>query len=878
MAANYAQHLENIKAIANRPTTDTAKKQALSDYLSQNNLSLSELRNFKRYQEAPKPKERGGLEALEYGLSPLTRSITRGAANLLGAPTDIGNLIMGAFGAGMDEPVMGSEWIRRQLLEKAQVPTARTAETLPGRLLESAVEDVTMAAPLIGPMARAAGGARAVTGPLVARETAAAAGGGAGAQLGTEVAPESPYAPLVGGLLGGLGVETGLYGGRKLLESQTGPYKRAMSLMDPTVLKTQAEDQISQQLGEALERNPRLLENLKKSMDIQERVPEARFTLAQATGDPGLIEQERSLKIASEALQRRSDLNKAILDEVRTARGVGIAEDFTQPPQQRMEALEQTLANREAIASQNMWRAMDDLRVGMGPKEAGQIARNIQRSGEDAWKAEASRRYKKVPQNVPVRFEGLRQSVNDMSREITQYGDPSHMPNSAKAILREQISPDEPDIRTFKELQELRKYAVAELRAEDGLVNKNLPKIHYLKNKFLPAIEETLDGIGTSQRNVDAAEAYRDANQYYKAGAKIFRSGQTGTVLKTADGQFRVADEDLFGKYIHPTTSLNAQRDLDELVNKWGNNPDMMKAGNDYLLSLLNKMSPQGELNLSTLKEFRKKYKHALDKFPDASKRVSNYQVARQNVERIAKDNPMIMKSAQKNLAEMKIGDNIDATINSYLTSADPAGKFRQAMRLMGGDPQAEAGLRAAFFDNIERKITSRQLDPISEEYFVNPVAFRQMLAEHEPVIKALYPKKGDYQRLKDLQESYMIAAKSEKPVRQGTDTKEKLTVVPETAMQLANRLYVSSVFGVSRRYVVGITALKALNKKFADMSADQIKEVMEQAHLNPEYAKTLLQRVTGPEVEKAIIKKMGQQMSPLGTGAYLVPQVTGQE
>ncbi len=878
MAEGYAKHLENIKAIANRPTTDTAKKQELADYLSRNNLSLAELRNFKRYQDLPQMKERTGLEALEYGVSPVTRSISRGAASLLGAPSDIGNIILSQFGMGSDEPVMGSEWIRRQMTGKAQIPTAKTAETLPGRLIESAVEDMTMAAPFIGPMARAAGGARAVTGPLVARETVAAAGGGAGAQLGTEVAPDSPYAPLVGGLLGGLGVETGLYGGQRLLQSQTGPYKRAMSLMDPTVLRGQAEDQISQQLAEALERNPKLLENLKKSMEVSRRVPEARFTLGQATGDPGLIEQERSLKVGAEALQRRSDLNQAILNEVRTARGVGIAEDFTQPPQRRMEALEQTLANRETIASQNMWQAMDELRMGRSPEEAGQVARQIMRGGEKAWRDKASKLYAKVPQNVPVRFEGLRQAVNAMSDEITKFGDPSYMPNSAKSILRETLSPDEPDVKTFKELQQIRRFAVGELRAEDGLVNKNLSKIHYLENKFLPAIEETLDTVGNSRRNINAAEAYREANEHYRAGAKIFREGKTGTVLKTTQGDFRVADEDLFGKFIHPIGSLNAQRDLNELVGKYGNNPEMMKAGNDYLLSLLNKMSPQGELKLSTLKEFRKKYRHALGKFPDASKRVANYQVARQTVERFAKNNPMIIKSAQKNLAEMKIGDNIDATINSYLSSSDPVGKFRQAMRMMGGDPQAEAGLRAALFDNLERKITSKQLDPISEEYFVNPVAFRQMLAENEGVIKALYPKKGDYQRLKDLQESYMIAAKSEKPVRQGTDTKEKLTVVPETAMQLANRLYVSSVFGVSRRYVVGITALKALNKKFATMSADQIKEVMEQAHLNPDYAKTLLQRVTSPEAEKEILKKIGGQLSPVGTGAYLVPQVTGQE
>jgi hypothetical protein len=230
---------------------------------------------------------------LYHGADVLAGGLVKGTANLAGMPFDAAADALDTFGMGDV-----ASWIRNNLgakgVQKTFMPNPPAPETTGEKIIGAIGEQVVpMMIPGVGAEAYLAGklkyAPKLVEAAKLAGKTAVGAGAASG--IAREAAPDSPGIDLAAQLVGGGAVAAGpaLYQkGRQVFQAA----KRGA----PTLTETQLRNRAGQVLDESASPSPVYDANAAEAAKVAKEIPGYEATIAEQTGDPGLIKLQRTLE------------------------------------------------------------------------------------------------------------------------------------------------------------------------------------------------------------------------------------------------------------------------------------------------------------------------------------------------------------------------------------------------------------------------------------------------------------------------------------------------------------------------------------------------------------------------------------------------------
>lgn len=556
-----------------------------------------------------------------------------GFANVVGLPVDLVNAGIKALGipAG-DAPVFGSEFIKKYLM-----PEPFEAKTPSERILRRIGQEVGGTVPLAAGSV-AAGGARAagkVAGKvseallagetamqrfanvptyiveelskvnpatLATIETALASGAGLGAGTMKELFPEGgPMAEFIGELAGGVAPPALLGLVRRAKDvALTGAKK---------LVGYESEEATKQRIGKHLDkvsREGKIEQGIQDMEAVQQEIPSLKPTAGQATGEPGLIAEERALEKSSgemtqkfrvrlgenrqvvreyfeatapdgdplktiTALQRKRDADEALLN-------VGLARTEAKLDTLRGQISEKTkrvIDQTERLmqqADERIAQRLESIGPKLTPKQQGEIIRQEYENELTKFRIQAAENYNQVGDayltvnhtkaaiqeldRVPPRLRIKDPVPANVRQVINSLGSDQNVEGISEAFL-ERIGKDD-KVETFSNLRQVRSELKASLRearaADDETTTRAL-------NKILDGVEADMNELLPAGRfgdlYPDQADAYARATEYYVKGVERLKRGAANQLrLKDRYGNYRVQDEDVAKLFLRNETTM----------------------------------------------------------------------------------------------------------------------------------------------------------------------------------------------------------------------------------------------------------------------------------------------------------------------------------
>lgn len=351
------------------------------------------------------------------------------------------------------------------------------------------------------------------------------------------------------------------------------------------------------------------------------------------------------------------------------------------------------------------------------------------------------------------------------------------------------------------------------------------------------------------------AQAYRAAANATRERAATFNTNPVGQVLRKAPGgEYNMADSRVAGKFFR--SGAGALEDAEALVKAVGDRPRAIAALQDYAASdLAAKASrPDGTLDPVKFQRWMENHADALRAFPEFSAKFRDAASAETAIADAMTARREALDAFSKGVAAKFIGSDPVVAVDSVLRSKDPAGGMRELVDLVHDNPDAVAGLKRAIIDSIQRKAVGNELAGQTESTFLKSDTFQTFVKRNDAALSEVFsPEEMDNLRA--------IAADLQRSNR--SVTAAKLPGSPGTASDLIGAGKSAAAAGEHRGSLLGyILALAGehvtgsvapfvgligakVGSAIRNAGLAKADDLVTEALLNPELARTLLEEVT---------------------------------
>ncbi len=656
------------------------------------------------------------------------RGINKGIALGLGFPVDMMNTAAGLVGGDVEEPVLGSRWIMRQM-HKIGVGTEPATER--GRFMHRVGESVGAAGVPLGAVGAAGRAMRTVPATLSASGPVSAAGreivrgfqqaprafaatelglgaaGGTGAAIAQEAFPGSPVAEVAGEVVGGL---------------TPGAIARAPGLSSIRSLRNQVKPLFSergqmQMAGEALENVAESPGRVRDIVRARSRFPEdVDLTVAQETADRGLLTLERAAVNASAKNERlyadMADTSRRAMEQAMEEL-VGPGQPMA--PRELLNAqvnrLDELLDARIAAAQQAARNSIDDM-GGMDVVSRQRVNTIVRERLEEALadaRIQESELWNAVPGDAIVPTQSSREGYRRLIAGRAETADPGDIPDFVHQWLRPEKGKTKiGESNTVDNVRTLRSRILGEIRAErakKGAANRT-------KIGLLQQLQgDILDDLGALPDN-----SLQRAREYSEQLNSKFFNKPLGRILgHERAGGVEVAPELTLERTISrrgPDAGVNA----DAMLRAANNSPEMREAiGTHIQQRFLQETSEQGALVPRRAEAFLNNNAELLQRFPEVRQRLENALLTQGRVADITAATKLeraVLHDKNRTISAMYLGAKPSREINAVLeASPNKVEALKELWKRMQRDPAGEAGLKAAFVREMFGRAQMAKLD-----------------------------------------------------------------------------------------------------------------------------------------------------------------------
>lgn len=808
-----------------------------------------------RMPARPEPEARGVLE--EGGLvSQGVSGINEGLANIIGFPVDAATAGLNLMGAGIERPFGGSEQLRDLM-----APTITDAEPQTGlqRIARRTGQEVGAAAVPVagllnmgrragqaaGPIMRALGidQARRYPGRFAAAEGAAAVGGGVGAGVAGELAPDSVLAELAGQLIGGAtpsltrSMVGGVLEGAAPAFTEAGQRRAAgRALRDAAVYPDNA----------ALELE-RGLEHLGT-----EGIEGLRPTTGALSGDPGLMTLERG---SASGFDQAAFGNRRLNNEAAIR---GELDQAAPSPEFNAATTARALTETRDNALANVDRAISNLTTGRTRGDASEAARGELEAAlqEARWTERGMWRAIDESGAAVLFSDDLRGAVNDWMREL----DPAFRDFIPEGTLR--VLDGYGETVSFENLTNLRSRISNEIRSARGAQNYNQARV-------LGQLEGVVTDFIDNVRIQDPAILlrYDAARSFSRELHDRFSRGPAARALQLdATGTDRVAASDTLREFFRPDTARGASEASAQLRAMAGDDPErwarIQDAVQDYAMDVV--VGTDGTVDARRLSDFVGRHRTALAAFPELRQRLGNVMSAQRLAADAGATGARTRADTQASAARFFLDREPETAIQQLLGSADPAAEATRLRGMLAGQPEAQAGLARAFWDHFIRTARLETDNPRGVESFGQQIRNFMRNPRHRAVANVLLT--SDQQMaLRRITEWSDVMARPQRVELPGSPTSQR-----EAAQSVARR---------AGRYLLGalltggtVVASDATGELVGALTRRQRSALVQEALLDPALARDLLREVT-PDAVPFLTRRLHLHLANLG-----MPLDEGQE
>lgn len=379
----------------------------------------------------------------------------------------------------------------------------------------------------------------------------------------------------------------------------------------------------------------------------------------------------------------------------------------------------------------------------------------------------------------------------------------------------------------------------------------------------------------TPNFDAGAAQRYRNAADATRQRAETFGVQPVKGVLARGEaaGSYRLPDSQVAAKFFNG--GPHAAEDVQGFLRATGGRNEAVDTLQDYAAHSLRQAAERdGVLDPARTQAWLGKHSDALQAFPELSQRFQDAATAQQTVNDLAAVRAQRLKDAQGFAAQRFIGNDPVQAVASALRSKNPSAEFAKLARRAGLDKtgEAKAGLKAAVLEYIKRSTSSSEPAGETGTLMLRPKAVQDLLAKHGAALKWVFGEDG----IKTIQSVADDLARS-------YPTKTKLPAGPGTAQDLTAAAKhggghgndsLLAISALAAEHVVGpkLAAAGALALKLRNvLAANGVRttdQLVTEAMLHPELARTLLTKAT-PDMRPSIINRLNGQLKTLaGTSA----------
>lgn len=540
---------------------------------------------------------------------------------------------------------------------------------------------------------------------FIAAESALGVAGGTGAVIATSKFKDSPFADALGSIVGQFSgsLTSSLFkSARKLLPKSA-----------QKIGKEAAEEKVRNELLKSLKNADEAKANAARSEEVSgdinklANVPEGEGfqpDLAQATGDPRIVERKQTIKQVDEGVnfaEKTSDSNRALNEAIDNIKTSDTIEDTGAVLNENLKAIGSKLKSRASKLTKEVEKQSKNFLPIQGIQTAGKKIREEaqalvakQRKAEDAL-------FSKVKGKLKIDASDAIKKAEDIIDDLKD----KNLQNSIGLGIRNLKDLSESGIATLDEVVGVRRGITDELRFIRSSGTVDFTKAKFL-NEALEALDEVLDeavGVRGNQtaRLTKSVNALREANAFVKQGARIFRSGAFKKILQLDDvGGFKIGDSKILPTIFNASSSDPDIADV--MIKQFGKNPKAKKIITNHIKESALGVSNEGGASVKSLKTFLSNHSEFLNKFPEAKKEIKELIRKKIKVQKNEKAIGRLNALADSGAVQLFTGQKANSIMKSLLANKVNPKQMGQLISMVKKDPSALRGLRSAFIDEFK--------------------------------------------------------------------------------------------------------------------------------------------------------------------------------
>lgn len=307
----------------------------------------------------------------------------------------------------------------------------------------------------------------------------------------------------------------------------------------------------------------------------------------------------------------------------------------------------------------------------------------------------------------------------------------------------------------------------------------------------------------------------------------------------------------------------------------------------DYIASSLRRTASNadGTLDHGKVGKWLARYSDAMRAFPELQARFRNAQASSAALEEAASSRRAILDAAQSGalgkLAGLDTPEDVTRTVGGIFGAKDSVAQMRDLARTASRDPNAREGLRKAVADFMQQKLIGNTEAGTSGEAAIKSDTFQSFVRNNRATLSEVFSadEVGSLEAIAaDLQRANRSLNAVRIPGQSNTaqDLSSKATGQPSVLRALVSDIASASAaaagavvhgFSGAVTAVLGAKAIAALR----DKGVRETNEILKDAMLNPEFARTLLMKVrSGPTFQRLLAMRIQNALQSGAVGGAL--------
>jgi len=386
--------------------------------------------------------------------------------------------------------------------------------------------------------------------------------------------------------------------------------------------------------------------------------------------------------------------------------------------------------------------------------------------------------------------------------------------------------------------------------------------------------------------DAEAASRYAAARQATLERKTTFGQGPVGKALRPGPGgaEYRAEDAAVPRLFLNgsPAEPANVRRYIEAV----GGLPQAVQSMRNALVNDLREkgiIQPDGTIKLDAFRTWQQRRSRTIALFEGLGDSFADAETAQRTLDDVTAAHEQALKDFQRSSAASFIHDDPMVAVRKAFGTGNPAETFRQLVRAVRGNPDAEGGLRRAVVDFIAERTASMAPAGTDGVDFQKADVFRRWIRQNSAPLKAIFGGQG-------VQNFDMVAADLRRGAQRttataGSDTAQKLLgahkagLVPKvghgiglTALALMGEHLGSSLHGSMLASIGGAIALPLAGELLHVMRQAGIKttnDLVREALLHPAVARELMVRTQGGQIGPVASQRIARAIqATLASGA----------